>query len=288
MKGTPGEITALLNLIEDPDEEVYQTVKCKLVELGEIMLPILEHFGDVQDDPLQQARISELVSSILLNLLGDSLQEWQNADDQSILEASVILHQFLDRDANRDQFFFEIEKIRKSIWLELNDYLTPLEEVNIFNKVIFAHFKYTGTDLNYNKTQEFDLGNLLKVKSGNTFAFGALYVILGEMLGIPIEPVSLPRQNLLAYLDSNDNQALRKEEDILFFLDPLSGQVYSHKDIQDYMEKLDNPAVLSKLDQSNRFDYVIRWLAELAKSEKKCGADDKHAGINAIIRQLNN
>lgn len=288
MTGTPGEIKALLNLIEDPDEEVYQTVKCKLVELGEIMLPILEHFGDVQDDPLQQARISELVSSILLNLLGDSLQEWQNANDQSILEASVILHQFLDRDANRDQFFFEIEKIRKSIWLELNDYLTPLEEVNIFNKVIFAHFKYTGTDLNYNKTKEFDLGNLLKVKSGNTFAFGALYVILGEMLGIPIEPVSVPRQNLLAYLDSNDNQGLRKEEDILFFLDPLSGQVYTHKDIQDYMEKLDNPAVHSKLDQSNRFDYVIRWLAELAKSEKKCGADEKHAGINAIIRQLNN
>ncbi|MEY2834364.1 MAG: hypothetical protein RLZZ557_26 [Bacteroidota bacterium] len=288
MTGTPGEITALLNLIEDPDEDVYQTVKCKLVELGEIMLPILEHFGDVQDDPLQQARISELVSSILLNLLGDSLQEWQNTDDQSILEASVILHQFLDRDANRDQFFFEIEKIRKSIWLELNDYLTPLEEVNIFNKVIFAHFKYTGTDLNYNKTQEFDLGNLLKVKSGNTFVFGALYVILGEMLGIPIEPVSVPRQNLLAYLDSNDNQVMRKDEDILFFLDPLSGQVYTHKDIQGYMEKLDNQAIQSKLDQSNRFDYVIRWLAELAKSEKKCGSEEKYAGINAIIRQLNN
>lgn len=114
MTGTPGEITALLNLIEDPDEEVYQTVKCKLVELGEIMLPILEHFGDVQDDPLQQARISELVSSILLNLLGDSLQEWQNADDQSILEASVILHQFLDRDANRDQFFLKLKKSEKA------------------------------------------------------------------------------------------------------------------------------------------------------------------------------
>jgi len=223
MTGTPGEITALLNLIEDPDEEVYQTVKSKLVELGEIMLPILEHFGDAQDDPLQQARISELVSSILLNLLGDSLHEWQNADDQSILEASVILHQFLDRDANRDHFFFEIEKIRKSIWLELNDYLTPLEEVNIFNKVLFAHFKYTGADLNHHKTQDFDLGNLLKTKSGNTFAFGALYIILGEMLGIPIEPVSIPRQNLLAYLDSTDKQAFGKEEEILFFLDPLSG-----------------------------------------------------------------
>jgi hypothetical protein len=54
------------------------------------------------------------------------------------------------------------------------------------------------------------------------------------------------------------------------------------------MEKLDNQAIQSKLDQSNRFDYVIRWLAELAKSEKKCGSEEKYAGINAIIRQLNN
>jgi Transglutaminase-like superfamily len=288
MRGTQGEITALLNLLEDPDEEVYKTVKCKLVELGEIMLPILEHFGDVQDDPLQQARISELISSILVNLLGESLYEWQKTGDQSVLEASVILHQYVDREASRDRYFFEIEKIRKSIWLELNDYLTPLEEINIFNKVLFAHYKFSGSDLNYNHLHAFDLGQLLKVKSGNTFALGALYIILGEMLGIPIEPVAVPRQNLLAYLDIPDNNATRKKEDILFFIDPLSGQVYTHKDINAYLEKMDSHAQGFKIDQYSRFDYVLRWLDELAMCEKKCGNIQKHAGLNNIIQKLTN
>jgi hypothetical protein len=55
------------------------------------------------------------------------------------------------------------------------------------------------------------------------------------------------------------------------------------------MEKLDTPpAELYKPDQTNKFDFVMRWLAELAISEKKCGYVEKHAGINAIIHQLGN
>jgi hypothetical protein len=33
----------------------------------------------------------------------------------------------------------EIEKFRRNIWLEINSYLTALEQVNVVNKILFSY-----------------------------------------------------------------------------------------------------------------------------------------------------
>lgn len=269
MTGKAGEITALLNLIEDPDEAIYETVSSRLVEMGCEILPALEEINELEDDPVQLERISHIISVIVLNRLEKSLLEWSQTDEKSLLDAAFFIHQFISRNVDRSSYFFEIEKVRKSIWLELNHYLTPLEEINIFNKVLFAHFQYQPKEISQSEIIHFDLGNLLFKKTSNAYPIAALYVILGEMLGIQLESVSIPKQNLLAYVDLPDTGDILTESDILFYLDPGSGQVYSQKDIQSYLNKLTPNENVTLFGSQPRLEFLKKWLLEIARYEKR-------------------
>jgi hypothetical protein len=52
-----GEIAALINLIEDPDELVYQTITERFIEHGNPIIPVLKEQLDFTEDLEVQRRI---------------------------------------------------------------------------------------------------------------------------------------------------------------------------------------------------------------------------------------
>lgn len=280
------EINALLNLIEDPDEEVYQSITKRFIGFGQGVIPILNEFQQLTEDPVQVNKISSIISSISVKCLEDGVISWKNNSDQSILEASLFIAAYLNIENEREQLFFEIEKIRKTIWLELNEYLTPLEEINIINKIIFGHFDYRGIKMDLNAISDFDPGRLLVNKISNTFPLGSLYLIVCEMLGISVMPSHIPKQNLLCYVEEESSIISTEGSDILFYIDPLNGQIYTHKDIDTYVKKMNlvHPPVVFK--PSSSINYVQRWLKAIAEAEQLSGALDRHAGLQRIVSTL--
>jgi len=47
MINTTGEINALLNLIEDPDDNVYQTITKRFIGFGKDVIPVLNEFQEI-------------------------------------------------------------------------------------------------------------------------------------------------------------------------------------------------------------------------------------------------
>jgi hypothetical protein len=164
MINASGEINALLNLIEDPDDEIFQSITKRFVGFGTEVIPYLEDFKEGNEDEEQLQKIDQIISTISLTTLSTSIQQWKTEDQQDILEASTLLSIYINKEFNREEFLFEIEKLRKSIWLELNDYLTPLEEINVINKILFGYYQYKGLETNYSTEKQFDVGQLLKEK----------------------------------------------------------------------------------------------------------------------------
>lgn len=280
------ELNALLNLIEDPDEEVYQSVTSKLISLGDNILPILEeHKHHVQDSALLY-KFDEIIHKIEVLKLEQAIDDWKNYGENLLLDASLIISTYLNREIDKEQFIFEIEKIRKTAWLELNDYLTPLEEINVLNRTIFDFNKIRGLETDYSNKQEFNLFHLLSTKKGNSYSLAALYLIIAELLGIELKPVSIPKQNLLCYLSEEDPFEPTTSNEILFFLDPLTGQVYTHRDIENYLKKIDyvpHP-ISSRSDSAQKF--IQNWLFEVAKCEKEAGNLDKAVALKRIAESL--
>ena len=279
------EISALLNLIEDPDQDVFISITERFIGLGQEIIPVLEDHQHATHDESQIKKISFIIDKITLSILSDEILEWKNTEDQSTIEASLILSKFLNREFNQENTFFEIEKIRRSIWLELNDYLTPLEEVNIINKIVFGYYKFKGIETNYKNGKDFDLHALINTKQSNTFTLAALYLLIAEMLGLSIKPVDVPRQNLLCYYEE-EPLFDEKGSSILFFIDPLNGQIYTHKDIENYLNKINYVPHPLQIPVVSNLRFVQKWLNELAKVEKENEQEHKRIEIQNLIEKL--
>lgn len=279
------ELSALLNLIDDPDEDVFHSITERFIGMGQEIIPILEeHQLSTHDEELIK-KTNYIIDLVALSVLTNELMEWKHSEDQSAIEAALIISKFLNRSFDQENTFFEIEKIRRSIWLELNDYLTPLEEVNIINKIVFGYYKFKGIETNYSKPKDFDLSALISEKQANTFPIAALYLLISEMLGLGLKAADVPRQNLLCYYEEEplfDEQG----SSILFFIDPLNGQIYTHKDIENYLKKINYVPHPLQIPAVSNVRFVQKWLSELTKVEKEAEQDHRYKEIKALIEKL--
>ena len=42
----------------------------------------------------------------------------------------------------------QLEKIRRNIWLEVNNYLTPLEQANVLRNILYHFYQIKGVEVN--------------------------------------------------------------------------------------------------------------------------------------------
>lgn len=235
------EIKALLTLIDDPDDEVFDTVAEKLLNYGREIIPKLEQLWEVTADENVQERIEFLIHRVHFQDLQQEFFEWSHAKNPELLRGAILVAKYHFPDLNVPTILTQFDQIRRNIWLELNNYLTPLEQVNVFNSILYNYYKLQGHELTERDPKFFFINQVLESKQGNAYSIGVLYLALCELLDIPIFAVDIPRQFVFAYIDTL--QPFYQAEDetiqqIQFFIDPLNGMVYTQKDVDSYLRKI--------------------------------------------------
>ncbi len=231
------QISALFTLLDDPDEEVYSTISEKIISFGRNIIPDLESLWENTPNEAIQERIELLIQKLHFNDLYTEFDLWQKTD-ADLLRGACICARFHYPDLLNAQVFQEIEKIRKYVWLELNNYLTPLEKTNILSGIIYSYYKIKGIDTDFAHPEHFLINKTLESKTGNVISNGIIYLVLAEMLDIPVYAIQIPRQFILAYFDKQFNPEDPVSEKILFYIDPLNGLIYTRKDIQNYFKRI--------------------------------------------------
>ncbi len=261
------EIEALFRLIDDPDEDVYNTVSEKIISFGKEIIPNLEHFWENVRNEETQERIELLIHRLHFRDLTQELTDWaKNSSD--LLTGAIIVSKYHYPDMQPTQVRQSIEKLRRNIWLELNSYLTPMERINVFNSIFFNYYKHTGVEIGYENPEHFLINKTLESRKGNAISNGIIYQILCQLLDIPVKAINIPRQFLLGYFDEQYevlNPSGHSSEKIIFFIDPLNGQMYSHKDIENYFKRLSVPPTASYFRANNNKRIIQLLLHELGK-----------------------
>ena len=60
----PNEIKALLNLLDDPDENIYHEVRNRFLELGNEVIPYLENLWETSYEPIIQERVESIIHEL--------------------------------------------------------------------------------------------------------------------------------------------------------------------------------------------------------------------------------
>ena len=241
MKNNNKEISALLQLIDDPDEDVFDTVAEKLLHYGRDIIPNLEQLWEVTVDESVQERIEFLIHRVHFQDLQHELFEWSHSKNPELLRGAIIVAKYQFPDLNVPSRLSQFDQIRRNIWLELNSYLTPLEQVNVFNSILYNYYKLQGHELTEREPKYFFINQVLESKQGNAYSLGVLYLALCELLDIPIFAVDIPRQFVFAYIDTLHHFLSPADEvmqQIQFFVDPMNGMVYTQKDVDAYLRKI--------------------------------------------------
>jgi regulator of sirC expression with transglutaminase-like and TPR domain len=278
------EISALFKLIDDPDEEVFGAVTNKIVDFGKTIIPNLEHLWETTPDEQIQERIELIIHRLHYKDLTEDFNQWSLAGHHDLLVGALLVSKFQFPDLAISSTHLEVQKIRKNIWLELNNYLTPLEQIRIVTGILYSYYNLKGAEVAYTDVNEFFIHKLLESKRGNQLSNGILYLILCDMLDIPVRAIGIPKQFVLAYFkpgySSESNEDYRDK--IEFFIDPSNGMVFTNKDIDTYFKRISVPPVGSYFKPlSNK--KVIQHLLEEAS---KCFDNEKDGYKRDELRDL--
>jgi regulator of sirC expression with transglutaminase-like and TPR domain len=283
------EISALLKLIDDPDDEVFDTVSEKILLYGRSIIPNLEDLWEHTADQSLQERIEQLIHRVHFQDLQQEFLDWSKSKHPEILRGAILVAKYQFPDLNVPSLLSQFDQIRRNIWLELNNYLTPLEQVNVFNSILYNYYKLQGHELTEREPKYFFINQVLESRQGNSYTLGILYLALCELLDIPIFAVDVPRQFIFAYIDtlyhfySPDNEGVQQ---IQFFIDPVNGTVYTQKDVDSYLKKINarEKDVYYTPMLSKR--VIFKMLEELCLCYKYKREEDKAEEIQQLMNIL--
>jgi regulator of sirC expression with transglutaminase-like and TPR domain len=267
------EISALFKLIDDPDEEVFSAVSGKLLGIGKTIIPNLEHLWENTPNEQIQERIELIIHRLHYTDLSEDFRQWTLAGHHDLLVGALLVSKFQYPDLSTSGTLLEVEKIKRNIWLELNNYLTPLEQIRIVTGILYSYYNLKGNEVAYSDPNEFLIHKVLESKRGNQLSNGILYLILCDMLDIPVKAVGIPKQFVLAYFKpgySNENTEDYQSK-VEFFIDPSSGMVFTHKDVESYFKRISVPPVPSYFKPLSNKKVIQQLLEENAK----CFDNDK-------------
>ncbi len=282
------EINALLQLIDDPDEYVYETVSKKIASFGRPIIPILENYWEQVDNETAHERIESIIHNLHFEELIVDLLEWKE-DSTDLIKGLMLVDQFNFPEFDAGLALTQFEKIRKNVWLELNMYLTPLEQVNIINSIFFNYYKHRGVELDYKKPDDFLLHKALESKKGNAIINGAIYLCICQRLDIPITALNIPNQFILGFHDASPHSSSEKQsppQKIKFFIDGLSGQIYSHKDVENYFQRSNIELKPRYFASMSNIDIVVYLLSEYSKCYESISKQYKQSELLSMINYL--
>ncbi len=285
------ELAALLSLIEDPDETIFDQVRLALMSKGSEVIPALEacweqnHFGD-----LYQQRIESLIHKIHFNGVSEQLRSWFTNDDSELLEGALLINRYQYPSFDETEVKRTINALRQDIWLELNDNLTAIEQVNVINHILYTVHGFQGNKANYIAPQNSYIADVLSSKKGNPLSLAVVYQVLANSLDIPIYGVNLPNHFILAYLDENHmgmSPDTCPDEGILFYINPFSGGTIIHKsEIDAFLLHLELPQAVRYYQPCQPADVIRRMMNNLIYAYGQQGKEDKVEELRLLLDRV--
>lgn len=283
------EIQALIQLLDDPSEEVSRTVTRNLLDRGLDILPELEAAWEGSMDPDYQEKLVNLIQEIQVKSTSEMLRKWITSGASDLLTGVYIIARYQYPELRIEDLERPLEKIIKDVWLELNDNLTALEKVRILNHIIFEVNGFGRNTKDFYNPQNSFINQVLETRRGTPISLAVIYSIIAQKLGLPVLGVNLPKNFILAYKDElvTGDRFDEVSETILFYINPYNrGTVLGRREIDYFLKQQGIEPQASYYLPCSNIEIVLRILHNLINAYHKSGYRDKAEQFEAILKMI--
>ncbi|WP_439489227.1 transglutaminase-like domain-containing protein [Algoriphagus sp.] len=275
---TPGELDALVSLLDDSDREVRMHVRDRIISLGNEIIPFLEKKWENSFNPDIQKEIEELVHDLQFSLLKERLTDWRDTDDRDLLTGLWIINTYQYPDLEYAKLNAEMHQIYFEVWTAFKNDLSPYEQVRAINNVLFQTLRFSANTKNFHSPANSMLSSVLDSKRGNPLTLCSIYLLVAKKLGLPIYGVNLPNLFVLTY----------KSADVTFYINAFNkGLIFSRTDIFNYLEQLKIEPREEYFEPCAHLQIMLRMFRNLENAFEKLGETDKVKEIKELIELLN-
>lgn len=283
------EVSALISLLDDPDEKIFSSVKDKLLNIGEKVIPVLEDAWETSFNPLLQTRIENIIHRIQFEKVLEALVNWKYKNSDNLWEGALLVARYQYPDLKEDKLEKQVELIKQDVWLELNDNLTALEKVRVINHILFDVHRFSGNTENYNAPENSYINKVIENKKGNPLTLAIIYLVIAKQLQMPIYGVNLPQHFIMAYVDENDILEKEWDDKILFYVNPFSkGAVFSRREIDMFLKQLNIAPEKSYYTPCSNVNIIERLLRNLISAYNRIGYLEKVGELEEMLSTLEN
>ena len=228
------ELNALISLLEDPDKDVFDSVKTRLIELGIDILPELENAWESNFDSLVQDRAEKIIHEIHFRDTVNSLKKWIGKNDKNLLEAWFIISKYQYPDIDEQFYRNKIYNLAQEVNLKVEQAYSELEKISAFNKVFFNENRFRGNTRNFHSPDNSFINSVIDNHKGNPLSLSMLYIIIAEQIGLPVCGINMPKHFILGYEDKDELSG----DPIKFYINPFSkGSILNRQDLEIFLKR---------------------------------------------------
>ncbi len=283
------ELEALVRLLDDPDQEIYDHVESKLLSLGEAIIPTLEQEWENLFDAVTQQRIENIIHKIQFTNCKEDLKIWNLSGSFDLLQGLLIVNKYQYPDLDEQKIINQLETIKRDAWLQLSYDISPLEKIKILNHIFYTIYGFSGNTTNHQDPQNSYLNLVLESKKGNQILLAVIYAIIAQKLDIPVFGVNLPQHFVLAYKDDIEASKLGAEHEngVLFYINAFNkGFTFKRRDIDVFLKQLNLEPRAEFYEPCTNTDIIKRILRNLISSYEKLGYSDKVKEVTELLVML--
>ena len=268
------EIYALVKLLDDPDQEVFQHVEEKLLEYGNEVVDFLENTWEHSLDALLQQRIENIVHKIQFNSVKEDLNLWYQSGAFDLLQGALVINRYQYPDLNEEKIILQIEEIKREIWLGLQYEMSSIEKIKLVNHIFYNVYGFGGNTKNHLDPQNSFISQVMESKKGNQISLAIIYATLAQKLDIPVYGVNLPQHFILGYIDESKRE--EHEFGVLFYINAFNkGAIFGKHDVDQFLRQLNLDPQPGFYAPCSNVEIIRRVIRNLISAYENAGATEK-------------
>ncbi|WP_462264495.1 transglutaminase-like domain-containing protein [Mucilaginibacter sp.] len=283
----PTEINSLIHLLDDPDTEIYNHVHEKLFNYGHTAISYLESAFEEAFDSVQQERIANLVHEIQFSIVKNELKLWYQGGAFDLLQGVLTINKYQYPDLDEQKVINQLEAIKRDIWLQLNNEISPAEQIKLINHVLYNIYGFSGNTTHHQDPQNSYLSQVLESKKGNQISLAIIYSVIAQKLDMPVYGVNLPQHFILAYVDESNAHPDFSDNGVLFYINAFNkGHIFGKRDVDMFLKQLKLKQEAHFYQPCSNADIVRRILRNLISAYEQSGSAEKASELNELLEVL--
>ena len=244
-------IHALLRLLSDPNEQVAKTIQNQLARLGADVLPFLEQAGT--DDAVLQPRVAFIKEEIGFGQIRQEFQKFvsQSARQGDWEQGAFLIAKLAYPNLDIPHYTKSLDQLADEFRTKWHATESPSgKAARLLSNFLFKDKGYSGNRDEYYEPDNSYMNRVIETRQGIPISLSALYVFVGNRLGLPLAGVGMPGhflvkvegENPAQFVDCFNGGTILRAEDCEQFI-KASDLDFDQK----FLEKSSTPTILTRM-----------------------------------------